>query len=245
MLLYGINPVQAALETGRRTLHELLLKPDPHSERLERIREAARTASVPVRELQSTELAHRCGSPAHQGAVLRCGALPVDGEQAALALAAEHQSLPPEQAPLLVALDEVEDPRNLGAVVRSCAAFGAAGVVLLRRHSAPLGAAASSASAGALESFPVYEAANMARFLENARKAGFWVAGTTIEKGEPLAGFQRSGPLVLVLGNEGRGIRDLVSRNCDYHLTIPLSGGGSLNVASAAAVLLYALTTVR
>ena len=158
---------------------------------------------------------------------------------------------------LLVALDQVEDPRNLGAVVRSAAAFGASGLVLHRDRSAPLSAAASNASAGALESFPVFQAPNLARFLARARKRGFWVCGAVTGDSvagnsvagdpevTPLPAFALDGPRVLVLGSEGRGLRPLVRSHCDVLLTIPLPGGGamnSLNVSAAAAVLLYEMT---
>ena len=161
-------------------------------------------------------------------------------------------NLDPVGGALLIALDQVEDPRNLGAVVRSAAAFGAAGLVLHRDRSAPLSAAASNASAGALESFPVFQAPNLARFLAQARKRGFWVFGAVAgnsaagdPEATPLPAFALDGARVLVLGSEARGLRPLVRSQCDVLLTIPLPGGGamnSLNVSAAAAVLLYEMT---
>jgi 23S rRNA (guanosine2251-2'-O)-methyltransferase len=236
--LYGINPVEAALQAGRRRLQALALKSGPPSGPLARLHRLAQSRGVPVSAIAASELEVLSGSPSHQGAVLRCGPLPVEAEAAALAL-------PPRLAegrwPLLLALDQVEDPRNFGAVVRCAAAFGAQGVVVPRHHRAPYSPAASKASAGALETFPVFEVPNLARYLAQAKKQGFWVAGTVVAGGDPLDAFRLEQPLILVLGNEGRGLHDLIARSCDYRLTIPLPGGGSLNVAAAAAVLLYHL----
>ena len=237
-LLYGIRPVQEALRAGRRACRRLVLKTDVQSQRLDELRALAEARGLPVVEARPGELERLCGDAAHQGALLEAGPLAPLDARAALDLSLAD-------APLLVALDEVEDPHNLGAIVRSCAVFGAVGVVLPRHHSAALNAAASKASAGTLESFPLYEAANLARFLGQAREGGWWVAGTVAAGGQPLPEFRRSGALVLVLGNEGRGLRPLVARNCDLTLTIPISGGGSLNVSNAAAVLLYQLSLGR
>ena len=232
--LYGINPVQAALQARRRVLRQLCLKAGRPSEKLALLRWLAEQARIPVSEHTQAELESMAGSPNHQGVVLRCGPLPLLPES-------KVWETPLGDPPLLLALDEVEDPRNLGAVVRCAAAFGAQGVVLTRRHTAPPGAVASKASAGTLETLPVYEVGNLSQFLAQAKERGYWVAGSAVGGGTHLPEFQRDRPLVLVLGNEGRGMRELVTRHCDFLLTIPLAGGGSLNVAAAAAVLLYHL----
>lgn len=243
-VLYGINPVEAALRAGRRRLTELLLQRGPPSDRLSRLRELTAAPGIPVSEHSAPHLQALCGSPDHQGALLRCGPLPLLNEAAALALAGQ-QWRGVSGPPLLVALDQVEDPRNLGAVVRCCAAFGAGGLVIGRDHRAPLSAAASRASAGALETFPIHEVPNLARFLAQGKRRGFWVAGTLPEGGSALTGFTHDQPLILVLGNEGRGMRPLVRRHCDFLLTVPLPGGGSLNVAAAAAIVLFQITCHR
>ena len=169
---------------------------------------------------------------------MRCGAFAPSTETEALALGSKGEAL-------LVALDEVQDPQNLGAVVRACAAFGVQGVVLPRHHSAPLSAVASKASAGHLESLTIFEAANLARFLANSRKRGFWVAGTSGEGGTALQAYSPARPLIVVMGNEGRGLRPLVAAQCDLQLAIHTTGAGGLNVAAAAAVVLYQLTLPR
>lgn len=237
-MLYGIAPVEEALKAGRRRLERLHLKTGRASPRLAALRDLATGHGLTVSEADAPELERLSGSGSHQGAVLRCGPLPPRTEAECLALGKGGQAL-------LVALDEVQDPQNLGAVVRACAAFGASGVVLPRHHSAPLSAVASKASAGHLESLPIFEVANLARFLANSRKKGFWVAGASEEGETPLHTYTPSGALIAVMGNEGRGLRPLVARQCDLHLAIHTTGAGGLNVASATAVLLYHLTLPR
>ncbi len=256
--LYGINPVEAALREGRRSLSALALREGRPSPRLQALAALAGERGLPLEMLSPRDLEARCGSPSHQGVLLRCGPLPAGGHPP-----------PPEAgtAPCYVALDQVEDPRNLGAVVRSAAAFGAAGLVLPRDRAAPFSPAASSASAGALESFPLYVVPNLARYLAEAGERGFWTIGAVSPQAPetdgadsahparevlPLHRLRLQGPKVLVLGSEGRGLRPLVRRHCEVLVTIPLPGLGgetagaregldSLNVSAAAAVLLYGL----
>jgi 23S rRNA (guanosine2251-2'-O)-methyltransferase len=237
-ILYGISPVEGALRAGRRRLARLYLKSGRLSPRLAVLRDLAAERGIPMTERDPAEMERLCGSGTHQGAALSCGTLPARGEAECLRLGRQPNAL-------LVALDEVQDPQNFGAVVRACAVFGISGVVLPRHHSAPLSAAASKASAGHLETFPVYTVANLARFLVNCRKQGFWVAGTSEQGGTPLHSYDPARPLMVVMGNEGRGLRPLVARQCDVQLTIHTAARGGLNVAAATAVLLYHLTLPR
>jgi len=234
--LYGINSVQAALRARRRALHMLWLKQGELSPRLRELEVLASSAGVPVKLAANEDLEMLCHSRNHQGAVLACGALPPMEVRALL-----DTTAPDGGWPLLVALDQVSDPRNLGAVVRSAKAFGARAVIVPRHQQAPASPAASSTSAGALEDFPLAEVANLARFLGEARKAGWWVAGAAADGGKGLDTVVPGQPLVLVLGNEAKGLRTLVEKNCDFLLTLHLPGGGSLNVSAAASVLLYGL----
>lgn len=232
--LYGINPVEEALRQGRRTLHRLYFREGRPSRRLDALRHLAAARGVPVSEEPGARLEHRCGSAQHQGAVLACGPLPVGDEHDALARARRPGAL-------VLALDQVTDPQNLGAALRNAAVFGLDGAVVPRRHSAPLSAAASKASAGRMEALPVDEVANLPRFLEACRRAGVWVAGTAAGSETALPDFRPPRPLVVVMGSEEKGLRPLVAARCDYRVAIPAPGGGSLNVASASAVVLYHL----
>jgi 23S rRNA (guanosine2251-2'-O)-methyltransferase len=248
--LYGINPVLRALGAGRRKLYRLWLKDGRLSEGLAELHAAMAAHGLPIGELSGGDLTVLAGTDSHQGAVLECGPLPLGSEEEALALLrpdatgdSTGTTGPARGLPLLVMLDQVEDPQNFGAIVRTCAVFGASGAIVPRHHAAPASPAASKASAGELEAFPIFEASNLSRFLEASQARGAWSVATVTEGGDPLASFKRDSPLVLVVGNEGRGVRPLVERHCDFKLTIPVRPGTSLNVSAATAVVLYALTT--
>jgi 23S rRNA (guanosine2251-2'-O)-methyltransferase len=182
-------------------------------------------------DLDSGELTRLAGSPDHQGIVAEVDPYPYADPGALLA----------DPSALVVALDQVQDPRNLGAVCRSAEAAGATGVVIPRRRSATVTAAACKASAGAVEHLPVARVANLADWLLGAAKqAGAWVYGASPEARAPYSQVDLTGPVVLVLGSEGSGLRPRVAEACDLLVSIPVRGRlGSLNVSATAAVLLF------
>lgn len=146
---------------------------------------------------------------------------------------------------LLVALDEIVDPQNLGAILRNAACLGAAGVLLPEHRSAPVSSAAVRASSGAAERIPVFSVGNLAQALRSLKKSGFWIYGADLGR-ESLKKFQFRWPLVLVLGSEGKGVRPLIRSLCDSLVSIPQSGGvESLNVSSASAIFLYEIQKQR
>jgi 23S rRNA (guanosine2251-2'-O)-methyltransferase len=209
----------------------------------ERVAEAVQLAAgagIAVLEAGMAELDRLTGGAVHQGVALRVRpydyAHPEDF--------AERTAPAP---PLIVALDGVTDPRNLGAVVRSAAAFGASGVVVPARRSAGVTAGAWKASAGALARLPVARAVNLTRALEAYQGAGFFVAGldaagSTDVRDMPVA----DGPLVLVVGSEGRGLSRVVAAACDLLVRIPMADGTeSLNAGVAASIALYEIATAR
>jgi 23S rRNA (guanosine2251-2'-O)-methyltransferase len=220
------------------------------SEGLESLQSAMQAHGLPIGVAPVDRLTDLAGNESHQGAVLECGMLPLGTEDEALALLSPQPDVDSDPAaesthaglPLLVVLDQVEDPQNFGAIVRSCSVFGASGIVVPRHHAAPPSPAASKASAGEIEAFPIFEAANLSRFLEACKERGAWTAATVTQGGQPLGAFKRDTALVLVVGNEGRGLRPLVEKHCDFRLTIPMRPGTSLNVSAATAVALYELT---
>ena len=151
-----------------------------------------------------------------------------------------------KEDPLIVFLEGVEDPRNLGALIRSAEGFGAHGVVIPRRGASPLTAVAAKAAAGALERIPVAQVGNLSQEMEKLKKMGIWIAGLALEGSREITQENLKGPLVLVLGNEGKGLSRLVRERCDFLLLIPLAGEvGSLNVATAGAVALYEVQRQR
>jgi 23S rRNA (guanosine2251-2'-O)-methyltransferase len=223
-VLYGRNPVHEALRAGRRRVHEVLATARAAGEF-----EGARVVDAE----QLTELA---GTDAHQGVVARVDPYPYADADELLRL----------DDPLIVALDEVQDPQNLGAVTRTAEAAGVAGLVLPERRSAAVTAATAKASAGAVEHLRIAQVRNLADFLDDAKRAGFWAYGADESAKTTYKQADWQGGLVLVLGAEGRGIRPRVRAHCDLLVSLPLHGRiGSLNVSAAAAVLLYEAVSRR
>jgi 23S rRNA (guanosine2251-2'-O)-methyltransferase len=181
-------------------------------------------------ELPAHELTRLAGSPDHQGVVAEVDPYPY----------ADSRELLDSPDALIVALDQVQDPRNLGAVCRSAEAAGAAGVVIPSRRSAAVTAVACKASAGAVEHLPVARVPNLADWLGVAKESGAWVYGAESGADTPHADADLTGKVVMVLGSEGGGLRRRVAQSCDLLISIPLRGQvGSLNVSAAAAVLLF------
>jgi 23S rRNA (guanosine2251-2'-O)-methyltransferase len=182
-------------------------------------------------DLPASELTRLAGSPDHQGVVAEVDPYPY----------ADPEALLDSPAALVLALDQVTDPHNLGAVCRSAEAVGASGVVIPERRSAAVTAAAAKASAGAVEHLAVARVPNLADWLARAKDVGgAWIYGAEANADTPYTNADLTGRVVLVLGSEGRGLRKRVASVCDLLVTIPASGRiGSLNVSAAAAVLLF------
>jgi 23S rRNA (guanosine2251-2'-O)-methyltransferase len=181
-------------------------------------------------DLPAHELTRLAGSPDHQGMVAEVDPYPY----------ADPREVLERPDVLVVALDQVQDPRNLGAVCRSAEAAGAAGLVIPSRRSAAVTAVACKASAGAVEHLPVARVPNLADWLGTAKEAGAWVYGAESGADTPYADADLTGKVVMALGSEGGGLRRRVAQSCDLLVSIPLRGQvGSLNVSAAAAVLLF------
>ena len=181
-------------------------------------------------EVPADELERLCGSPDHQGVVAAVEPYPYTGASELLR----------KEGALLVALDQVQDPRNLGAVARSAEAAGAAGLIVPERRSAAVTAVACKASAGAVEHLSIAHVRNLADWLGEAKEAGFWIWGADAEAKQAPWDVDLSGPTVLVLGGEGKGLRPRVASACDGLIALPQRGRiDSLNVSAAAAALLF------
>ena len=239
--LYGIHPVKAALRARRRKTSRLVLRKGSLSTQFEQLRHMAKESGVAVHHETPSGMDVLCKSTSHQGVALYCGAPPTQPE--ALAWSFVNAKLGRPGPPLVLVLDQVLDPRNLGAIVRSAAAFAAQAVVVPKRRSAPLSPVASKASAGALEQFPIIEVNNLAQFIQQAARYGFWNIAAVVQGGAPLKEHPKDRPLMLVIGSEGRGVRPLVQRRCDATLTLNMHGQGHLNVSNAATVLLHWFTS--
>jgi 23S rRNA (guanosine2251-2'-O)-methyltransferase len=190
-----------------------------------RVRHVWRAPQTPAEELE-----RRCGSPDHQGVVAEVDPYPY----------ADPNALLRAENALIVALDQVQDPRNLGAVCRSAEAAGVAGVVVPERRSAEIAAVACKASAGAVEHLAVARVRNLADWLGDAKSAGFWIWGADAKAESAPWDVDLSGPTALVMGGEGKGLRPRVADACDGLIALPQHGKvGSLNVSAAAAALLF------
>ena len=225
MIVYGRNPVREAIRAGRRPVRQVWAT--------RRAADEVWLRDVPVEVVGGEEVARRCGSEAHQGICAETGEYPY--ARAADLLAAE--------APLIVALDEVQDPQNLGAICRSAECTGATGVVIPERRSAEVTAAACKASAGAVEHLAIARVRNLADFLADAKDAGCWCYGAAaVSEAVGYLEPDYRGGVVLVLGAEGKGLRPRVAGACDALVALPLRGRtASLNVSAAAAALLYGI----
>jgi len=226
MVVYGRNAVREALR-GRRRVHAVWATQG-----------AGREPWVPKDAHRATaeEIEALCGSDGHQGVCAEADPFPYAGAAELLA----------RRDPLLVALDEVTDPQNLGAVARSAECAGATGVVIPERRAAEVTAAVCKASAGAVEHLPIARVRNLADFLADAKAAGCWTYGAAAGAGTSYDAPDYAGGVVVVLGAEGRGLRPRVAASCDQLVSIPLRGRiDSLNVSATAAVLLYEILQQR
>jgi 23S rRNA (guanosine2251-2'-O)-methyltransferase len=236
VILYGRNPVSEALR-GRRaaSVGEVWATIGAAREPF--------LQSVEVRTASAEEIERRCGSSAHQGVCAHAGAYPYAGAEELLG----------GVDPLLVALDQVQDPQNLGSICRTAECVGAAGVVIPERRAAEVTPAVCKASAGAVEHLRVARVRNMADFLSEAGRAGCWCYGASAEGSSPQtaplpydAPDYRGAGVVLVLGSEGAGLRPRVAKACDQLIALPLRGRiESLGVSAAAAAILYEILQNR
>jgi len=229
MLIYGLNPVLEALRARRVRAIRLA---DRFDQRTAGIVQLAEAQGVPVRRVTREALDGETRHGVHQGVAADVEALaPVTLDE----LTARRD--PP---PLIVVLDEVEDPQNVGAILRTMDAVGATGLVRQTRRAAPLEGAAAKASAGAVHHVPIADVVNIARAVEDLKAAGVWTIG--LDAGAELTydRWDLTLPTALVLGAEGHGLRRLVRERCDGLARIPMRGHvGSLNVSAAAAIVLY------
>ena len=228
MLIYGINPVLEALRAGRATAVRVSSRADG------RVAAAIRLAEergVSVRRVPAADLDRETQGASHQGVAADArsgGALGVEDLMA------------PGATPLIVVLDGIEDPHNVGAILRTVDAAGAHGVVRQSRRAAPLGGAAAKASAGAVAHVKVVEVVNIARTLETLKQAGVWTVGLAGEAATRYDRIDYTLPTALVVGAEGTGLRRLVRDRCDWLVSIPMRGHvQSLNVSVAAGIVLF------
>jgi 23S rRNA (guanosine2251-2'-O)-methyltransferase len=231
-ILFGLHPVEEALRSGTRKFDHVCIARERQDIRLERLIQSCRDAGIKMRLDTRDQLTKLARTEAHQGVVAIVKArqfLDVDD------LLQENK-----KNQLLLALDGVEDPQNLGALLRTGEGAGIDGVVVTERRSAPLSPVAVKASAGASEHVKIARVVNLVRTLEDLKKKGLWCIGLDERGTMDYDQFDFSVGCVLVLGREGAGLHDLTRRTCDHLLRIPMAGRvASLNVSAAGAVVLY------
>lgn len=241
MLIYGRNAVLEALKQGQTD--RVLVAKGVHQKLLAELKREAGRSGADVQEVPRIQLDQALKTTQHQGVAAELPEVATSDLEDALDLAKKRG-----EHVLLVLLDHLTDPRNVGAIVRSAEAFGAHGVVMEARRSAPLSAVVVKASAGATSLVPIVIVTNLARTIDELKDRGVWVYGAApaADGAVPPRMVDWDRDAALVIGSEGTGMRRLVTERCDELVTIPMAGRiGSLNASVAAGILLYAVTQAR
>lgn len=240
--VYGVNPVLEALRVRADEVERLYITEGQLGSRAAaEILSRARDAGIRVERVVRERLATLADGGVHQGVVAELRGFHY-AELSDLLEAAKESGRPA----LIVVLDGIQDPHNLGAIIRSAHALGAHGIVMGKDRAVPVTGVVAKASAGAVEHCPIARVVNISRALEELKEAGVWVAAADPEAKEPLWKARLDGPLALVVGAEGAGVREGVLNHCDFRLRIPMAGQvGSLNASVSAAVLLYEVARQR
>ncbi len=235
-IIYGIHPVFEALRAGRRKFHRILLSPNAaSSRRMEKLREFAATRNIPIGNSSAPKLERAAQSEHHQGVVARVSPFP-------LTTLAEVLDATQVRAVgrFLIILDNLTDPQNLGAIIRSALAVDVDAILLPKDRSAGPTPVVSKTSAGALEHARLVRVTNVAATMRQLRESGCWLYGLEPEAENSIYSADFTGSVALVIGGEEKGVRPLVKKNCDLLLSIPQSGPvESLNASVAAAVAMY------
>lgn len=233
--VWGINPVLELLRSGARPVDAIWVDSEKGGKQFGEIITLARKKGIAVKFIPKEGLDGMSGAQRHQGVIAA-----VSPKEYADPYAVAEAALKSKKAPLLIILDGIEDPHNLGAIIRTAESSGADGIVLPEHRAAHLTTTVAKASAGALEYMPVAKVTSLAGYLDFLKEKGFWIAGLAGESGKEYGSFDMTVPLAVVLGSEGEGIRSLIKKKCDVLLSLPMLGKvSSLNVSVAAGVVLY------
>ena len=233
-ILYGINPVREALR-GNRKAFELFVQTGGTDQRIAKLTALAEEKGIAVRRRERADLERLAGNPHHQGVVLKVAPFVYAELEDVLA---NHKTL--QEDLFLLVLDGIQDPQNLGALIRSAACAGVQGVIIPKDRACGMTPVVEKASAGAVETVPVIQVTNLVQTLERLKQAGCWTFGLAGEANKDIYQADYRGNLALVVGSEGEGIRPLVRKHCDLLLAIPHYGGiSSLNASVAGGIVLF------
>jgi 23S rRNA (guanosine2251-2'-O)-methyltransferase len=237
-IIFGIHPVLECLRARSRPVERLIVAQGASSRAIQEIIDLGRRFGIPVRFQSRNLLDQKSAGGVHQGVLAVCGMRP------AVEIADLLRDLSP--LPLLVALDSIEDPRNAGAILRTCAACGVEGVLLPKNHSVGLSATVAKTAAGALDLLRIARVTNLVSSLKQLKEKGIWLAGVETGQAQSYYELDFNVPLALVFGNEDVGLRRLVRETCDYLISIPTPGPiHSLNVSVAAGIVLFEVVRQR
>ena len=235
--ILGLHAVLAVLEQTPERIDAIWLDANRHDKRVAAIVQAARIAHVRVQKVPRAKLDQLAAGLRHQGAIARARQEPVRREAD---LSEFLLGLDLKQNPLLLVLDEVQDPHNLGACLRSADAAGVCGLIIPRDQSASVTATVRRVACGATETVPIFQVTNLTRALQQLKDAGIWLVGTSDDADATLFASDLSGPLAFIMGGEEKGLRRLTREQCDFLVKIPMFGQvSSLNVSVATGICLF------
>ena len=238
-IIAGRNPVAEALSSNR-PIESILVAKGKSTGSIVALLSKAKKKGITIKEVDNKKLDFMTGGATHQGIVAVAAVKEYSSVEDILNLAKER-----EEAPFIIILDEIEDPHNLGAIIRTAECAGAHGVIIKKRHSAGLSYTVGKASAGAVEYVPVAKVTNISAVIDDLKERGIWVYGADMN-GTDYTKCDFSGGAALVIGNEGKGISRLVREKCDTIVSLPLKGRiNSLNASVAAGILMYKISSGR
>lgn len=238
-IIAGRNPVMEAIRSGR-SIESILVAKGERSGSVVAIIAKAKQKNIPVKDVDSKKLDFLAKGVNHQGIVAQCAVKEYSTLEDIFALAEERG-----ESPFIIVLDKIEDPHNLGAIIRTAECAGAHGVIIPERRSAGLSYTVEKTSAGALEYMPVVRVKNISAVLQKLKDKGIWVYGADMD-GEHYKKVNFDGAVALVIGNEGKGISPLVAKDCDAIVSLPMKGKiNSLNASVAAGILMYEIADKR
>jgi 23S rRNA (guanosine2251-2'-O)-methyltransferase len=234
-ILYGINPITEALKASKRKCFRIIVENGKTNTRLQALTALVQSKNILLESIPKEEFKKRYRSYVHQGIIGYFSIKETLGLHDLISEALEKST-----NPILVISDGIQDPQNLGAIIRSAAAMGIQGIVLPKHRVAPLNETVAKCSSGAIENLPVTWVTNLSNALEKLKKSGFWVVGIDTEGTTSCYDFKFDMPIALLIGNEGKGIRPLLKKKCDFTLSIPMTNSvNSLNASAAGAIVFY------
>ena len=233
--VFGLNPVLEALKAQNRRCYKIIIEQGKPQARLNSLILLAHENKVPIETIPKTAFQKKYRDYNHQGVIGVFAIIPALELEELIKLVFQKSPLP-----ILVALDSIQDPQNLGAIIRSAEALGIHGIILPKNRTSTINETVAKCSSGAIEYLPISWVTNLTRGIEQLKEAGFWIAGIVPDGNTPCYQHKFDEPMVLVIGGEEKGIRPLLKKSCDVTLKIPMEGSlGSLNASAAAAVIFY------